>query len=86
MVNFIEKPAKNKFNTFGMYLGGGYGKREMQLEMGGGSWVRYAPTSFTGFSGNVGLFGSISGVTLSVGMNTINFNYVEVEAGIGFMF
>ena len=61
MMNFLEWSAKNKFNTFGMYVGGGYGKRELQWEMVGGNWVKYGPTSVTGFSGNLGLFGSISG-------------------------
>ena len=86
MMNFLEWSAKNKFNTFGMYVGGGYGKRELQWEMAGGNWVKYAPTSIAGFSGNLGLFGSISGATLSVGMNTINFQYVDVVVGVGFMF
>ena len=35
---------------------------------------------------NIGLFGGVYGITLSAGVNTINFKYVEVEAGIGFMF
>ena len=86
IVNFLEKKVKNKFNTFGMYLGGGYGKQEVLWEMGGGDWVRYAPNSYKGFSGNLGFFGSVYGVTLSIGLNTINFKYLEVEAGIGFMF
>lgn len=86
MMNFLEWSSKNKFNTLGMYIGGGYGKRELQWEIAGGNWVKYGPTSVAGFSGNLGLFGSISGATLSVGMNTINFQYVDVVVGVGFMF
>jgi hypothetical protein len=86
MMNFLEKTAKNKFNTFGMYVGGGYGKRELQWEILGGKWVKYAPTSSIGFSGNFGLFGSVSGLTFSVGFNTIKFEYVDVVVGVGFMF
>lgn len=86
MMNFLEWSAKNKFNTLGMYVGGGYGKRELQWEMAGGNWVKYGPTSVAGFSGGIGLFGSINGATLSVGMNTIKFEYVDVVVGIGFMF
>lgn len=86
MMNVLEKTTKNKFNTLGFYLGGGYGKRELQWETTDGLWVKYAPTSHTGFSGNIGLFGSVYGITLSVGVNTINFKYVEVEAGFGYMF
>jgi hypothetical protein len=86
MMNFLEKTAKNKFNTFGMYVGGGYGKRELQWEIVGGKWVKYASTSSAGFSGNLGLFGSVSGLTFSVGFNTIKFEYVDVVVGVGFMF
>ena len=86
MMNVLEKTTKNKFNTLGFYVGAGYGKRELQWETTDGLWVKYAPTSNTGFSGNIGVLGSISGVTLNVGLNTINFKYVEVEAGIGYMF
>ena len=86
MMNVLEKTTKNKFNTLGFYLGGGYGKRELQWETTDGLWVKYVPKSHNGFSGNIGVFGSIYGVTLNVGLNTINFKYVEVEAGIGYMF
>lgn len=86
MMNFLEWSVKNKFNTLGMYVGGGYGKRELQCEIVGGNWAKYAPTSAIGFSGSLGVFGSMSGATLSVGMNTINFKYVDVVVGVGFMF
>lgn len=88
MVNFLEwsRLTKNKFNTFGLYIGGGYGKREIQWETTDGLWVKYAPTSHAGFSGNLGVFGSLYGVTLNVGLNTINFKYLEVELGVGYMF
>lgn len=86
MMNVLEKITKNKFNTLGFYVGAGYGKRELQWETTDGLWVKYVPTSHNGFSGNIGVLGSIYGVTLNVGLNTINFKYVEVEAGIGYMF
>lgn len=86
MMNVLEKVSKNKFNTLGVYIGGGYGKRELLAETTDGEWIKYAPTSHNGFAGNVGLFGSIAGVTLNVGVSTINFKYVDLEVGIGFMF
>ena len=86
MMNFLEWSVKNKFNTLGMYVGGGYGKRELQCEIVGGNWAKYALTSAIGFSGSLGVFGSMSGATLSVGMNTIDFKYVDVVVGVGFMF
>ena len=85
MMNVLENTTRNKFNTLGFYVGAGYGKRELQWETTDGLWV-YAPTSHTGFSGNIGVFGSIYGITLNIGVNTINFKYAELEAGIGYMF
>lgn len=78
--------SDNRFNTFGMYIGGGYGMRDVQYETTDGIWIKYDPTSYSGFSGNIGLFGGFYGVTLNVGLNTIQFKYLELEAGIGFMF
>ena len=86
MMNFLEWSSKNKFNTFGIYLGGGYGRRELQLELTNGQWVTYRPTSFSNGGGNAGLFFSVYGITLHAGASTIGFEYLEVEAGIGFMF
>jgi len=86
MVNFLEWTATNKFNTFGMYVGAGYGSREFQLETTDGLKVKYAPTSPNGVSGTVGVFGSIYGLTLNLGVSTIAFKNLEVEAGIGYMF
>ena len=85
-MNCLEKATKNKFNTLGFYVGAGYGKRELQWETTDGNWIAYAPTSASGFSGNVGLIGSVCGLTLNVGVTTINFKYVELELGIGFVF
>ena len=88
MMDFIECTGwpDNRFNTIGFYVGGGYGKREVQWETTDGLWVRYKPNSLSGFSGNLGVFGSLYGVTLNVGVNTINFKYCELEVGLGFMF
>ena len=86
MMNVLEQVTKNKFTTLGVYVGGGYGKRELLAETTDGEWIKYAPTSHNGFAGNVGLFGSIAGVTLNVGVSTINFKYVDLEVGVGFMF
>lgn len=86
MINVLERVTTNKFNTFGFYVGAGYGRRELQWETTDGLWIKYAPTSHNGFSGNIGVFGSLYGVTLNVGVSTINFKYMEIEAGIGFMF
>lgn len=76
----------NRFNTFGFYLGGGYGWRRMLWETIDHKWVEYSLTSHKGFNGNFGLIGSVYGLTLKAGVSTINFKYLEIEAGIGWMF
>ena len=88
LLDFLEQDYRlnNRFNSFGFYVGGGYGRRELQWETTDGVWVKYKPTSHSGFSGNIGFFGSFYGVTLNIGVNTINFKYVDLEAGFGFMF
>lgn len=86
IMNILEKVAKKNGNTLGFYIGGGYGKRELLAETIGGEWIKYAPTSHNGFAGNVGLMGSVAGVTLNVGVSTINFKYMDLEVGIGYMF
>lgn len=78
--------TKTRFEGLGFYVGGGYGRRELQWEIVDGTWVKYAPTSHTGFSGNLGVFGSLLGITINLGVNTINFKYAELEAGIGVVF
>ena len=78
--------TNTRFEGLGFYVGGGYGKRELQWETEDGTWVKYAPTSHTGFSGNLGIFGSLCGITLNLGVNTINFKYAELEVGVGVVF
>lgn len=76
----------NRFNTFGFYVGFGYGQRDLFWETLDGQLIKYAPTSHKGFSGNVGLFGSVYGLTFKVGVSTIEFQYAELEFGLGWMF
>lgn len=86
MMNFLEWSTKNKFNTFGCYLGIGYGDRTLQWETTDGIWVDVSYHTYRGVSANLGFFGSVLGATISAGISTINFEYMEVEMGIGFMF
>lgn len=86
IIEVARKSKNNRFNTLGFYIGGGYGKRQVLWETTDGQWVKYRPTSYNGFSGNIGLIGSIYGLTLKLGVNSINFKYHDLEAGIGWMF
>ena len=88
MLNFLEwsKVTKNKFNTVGLYLGAGYGKREVYWHTLDSQWVLYNPSSSSGMSVDTGVFGSIYGVTLSAGITTIAFQYAELTVGLGYIF
>lgn len=67
-------------------VGLGYGHRNVLWETIGGSWVKNKAYSYGGFSGDICLMGCIKGFTIMVGVNNINFQYVEFECGAGWMF
>ena len=69
-----------------LYLGGGFGMRKQMWEINNNNWVRYAPTSHIGFSGDFGILASLKGFVIEAGVNTINFQYMEVQFGLGYMF
>ena len=81
-----KKDKKSKRSHFGMYLGAGYGARTRYLETFDYGWQKYLPNSYSGFSVDAGVIGSIHGFTLSAGVNTIGFKYMEIELGIGWTF
>ena len=76
----------NRFNTFAFYVGLGMGSRGVYWETSEGKWNEYGPASLTHFSGSIGVMGSLYGLTLKAGVNTIGFKYMEIETGIGWMF
>ena len=89
MLNFLEWApiVKNKFNTCGMYIGLGYGNREVAWQTTDGEWIAISSNTYWhNCSFNGGLFGSVCGVTLSVGAAVLVEGYAEVEVGIGYMF
>ncbi len=86
MANFLEKRSAKKQRALGCYLGAGYGVRQVFAKGETGEWIEDALASQKGFSGNVGLFGNLYGATIGIGVNTINFKYLDIEIGIGFMF
>ncbi len=94
VLDFIDfaDGSKNRFNTFGLYAGVGYGLRQVLWETTNGNWIAQKPTFYKGVSANVGLIGSIFGVTLKAGVNfiqkteNVKSEYFDIEAGIGWMF
>lgn len=77
---------KSKYNTFGIYLGGGYSVRNIFWETTNGTWIKYGPDSFQGASADGGVIFSVAAVTLSCGVTTIGFKYTELHAGLGVTF
>ena len=78
---------RNENNMFGMYVGLGYGHSRLYWQLDGTKdWIMCAPGSITGVSVDAGLIASMGGFTLSAGVNTINFHYLEFEVGVGWTF
>lgn len=86
LFEWTQVSMRNRFNTFGLYAGIGYGFRQMLWETRDKQWIQYKPTSYNGVCANAGIIGSAYGLTLKMGINTIAFKYIELEAGIGWMF
>ena len=88
VIDVLELSVKpdHYFDTFGFYVGAGYGVYQHAWQLNNGNWVEYGPTSAKGVSATAGVIGSIHGFTLKAGVSTIDFKYMEIEAGIGWMF
>ena len=88
VIDFLMKKEKKDKDTFcGMYFGAGYGSRERYwYNTAVKEWVKYYPNSYHGLSANIGVIGSIQGMTLMAGMNTLAFKYTEIEIGLGYTF
>ena len=88
VLNFLNKKALNlhKYSMFGLYAGLGYGQYTRYWEIADGRWIEYAPTAIQGLSFGGGLIGSIKGLTISAGVNTIMAKYMEIEMGLGWTF
>lgn len=67
-----------------LYVGAGYGSRYSLWETTDGQLIQYQPTSYKGVAAKAGLIGSYKGITLSAGVASIAFKYMEVEVGLGY--
>ena len=68
------------------YIGGGYGQRTVAWETVEGEWVKNIDHSASGIAAEIGLIGQYKGMALSLGVQTINFKYMELNVGVGFFF
>ena len=89
--------AKSRFSITGGYLhrfikplygyvGAGYGQRTLAWETVDGEWVKNVDHSVSGLATEIGLVGQHKGYSLSLGVQAINFKYMELSVGIGFLF
>lgn len=68
------------------YVGAGLGMRNVYWQTLDRKWIKYSDNSIWGASADFGLMGCIKGFTISAGVNTIHFKYMEMELGLGWMF
>ena len=89
--------AKSRFSITGGYLyrimkplygyvGGGYGQRTMAWETIDGEWVKNIDHSVSGLATEIGLIGKYKRCAFSLGVQTLNFKYMELGVGVGFFF
>lgn len=69
-----------------VYFGGGVGYRRLFWMLEDGTRVKNTNHSYGGFSFDGGLLFHFKVVSFSVGVQTLEFNYAEAKAGIGFTF
>ena len=88
VLNFLNDKKLNlhKNTMLGLYAGLGYGQYTRYWEIEDGRWIEYAPPTVRGVSFGAGLIGSVKGLTLSAGVNSIHAKYMEIEAGLGWTF
>ena len=75
---------KDERSMFSLYLGATYGQRYQLWQTADDQWITYGPTAYKGFGGEVGIIADIRGFTLMAGVSTIEFKYMEINAGVGF--
>ena len=77
-------------------VGVGYGERTLLYEyytidhqtgtLGSQSWAKHLDASYVGVAGDIDVMCKLGPVYLSVGCNTINFKYADLNAGVGVFF
>ena len=68
------------------YIGAGYGQRTLAWETVEGEWVKNTDHSASGLATEIGLIGKYKGFAFSLGAQTVNFKYMELNVGFGFIF
>lgn len=76
---------KNDYMCY-VYVGAGYGERQLLLQTNDDKWLNYEPTSYKGVSLDAGLMMAYKHFTISLGANMILPTYTEIQFGIGYIF
>lgn len=79
-----------------LYVGAGYGKRELQWEIRqftygdnvekSKAWARNIPSSFEGPEVEGGIMVRVGFINFLAGIGSVNFKYIDAHAGIGYNF
>ena len=69
-----------------VYIGGGYGYRNVLWKLDSGQWVKCIDDSYRGIAIDAGLVYNIGQLNLSLGVQTIGVKYLEAKIGIGCSF
>lgn len=92
-----DSSAKSKLSITGGYLyrfmkplygyvGAGYGQQTLAWETIDGEWIKNIDHSASGIAAEIGAIGQYKNFALSLGLQTINFKYMELSVGIGYIF
>lgn len=68
------------------YVGAGYGQRTLAWETLDNEWVKNTDHSASGLALETGVIGQYKDFALSLGVQTINFKYMELSVGVGYFF
>lgn len=69
-----------------MYMGGGYGWRNVVYETANDSWAKNMERSYEGYEVEGGFIFRLFGLSMMVGIQTNQFKYMELSGGVGFIF
>lgn len=69
-----------------LYVGGGYGYREVAWETYDGEWAKNIDESYSGAEAELGLIFRMKNFAISAGVQSNSFKYFEGNVGIGIMF
>ena len=69
-----------------MYMGGGYGWRNVAYEAANDDWAKNVERSYKGYEVEGGIIFRLFGFSMMVGVQTNQFKYMELSGGVGFIF